>query len=230
MPPTSTRGGVLTNPAYYALSAAHAGLAETRGRVRLYPQEVGPFLGLPDDVTDQDWADAAAMLDAGQSVALMRPDLPIPDTFTVDRRFDLIQFVAPESFGADDPEAVVLGPEDVPEMLALTLLTEPGPFRPRTIEFGRYLGLRRDGELIAMGGERLRPPGYIEISAVCTHPDHRGQGLGTRLIRAVAAGIHQAGARPFLHAGGTNATAIRLYDSLGFTVTNQMSVTVIEKV
>jgi ribosomal protein S18 acetylase RimI-like enzyme len=217
----------LTNPAYYALSGAQANLARSRGRVRVYPAEVGPFLGLPDDATPEDWADAAALVGTGHTVALMRPELPIPDVFKLDQQFDLVQLVAPESFGVEDPEAVVLGPDDVPEMLALTAITEPGPFRSRTIEFGTYLGLRRDGDLIAMAGERMRPPGYVEISAVCTDPAYRSQGLASRLIRAVAARIEQSGARPFLHTGATNTTAIRLYESLGFTITNRMKVTVI---
>jgi predicted GNAT family acetyltransferase len=81
-----------------------------------------------------------------------------------------------------------------------------------------------------MAGERQRLPGFVEISAVCTHPDHRGQGLATRLIRAVAAGIERSGARPFLHTGATNATAIRLYEGLGFTISNRMAVTIVKAV
>jgi ribosomal protein S18 acetylase RimI-like enzyme len=221
---------VLTNPAYYALSGPHAQLAEVRGRALRYQPEVAPFLGLPDELTEQDWADAAVLLGAGHTAALMRPDLPLPESFKVDRKFGLVQFVAPDSFGVEEPEAVVLGPDDVPEMTALTALTEPGPFRSRTIECGRYLGVRRDGELIAMAGERYRLPGYTEISAVCTHPEYRGQGLATRLIRAVAAGIEADGHRPFLHTAATNTNAIRLYERLGFTVSNRMSVTIVEPV
>jgi ribosomal protein S18 acetylase RimI-like enzyme len=218
----------LTNPAYYALAGPHAGLAEIGGRARRYPAEIAPFLGLPDDPTEQDWTDAAALIGAGHTAALIRPDLPIPDSFKVDRRFDLVQFVAPESLGTDDPDSTELGPDDVAEMLALTALTEPGPFRSRTIEFGSYLGLRHDGDLIAMAGERFRPPGYVEISAVCTDPAHRGKGLATRLIRAVAAGIQRTGNRPFLHTSATNLSAIRLYETLGFTLTNTMKVTLIQ--
>jgi ribosomal protein S18 acetylase RimI-like enzyme len=219
---------VLTNPAYYALTGPHARLAENRGRARRYPTDVAPFLGLPDEPVEQDWADAAELLGAGHSAALMRPELPLPDSFKLDKQFGLVQFVAPEAFGVEEPEAVVLGPEDVPEMIALTTLTEPGPFRARTIECGPYVGVRRDGELIAMAGERYRLPGYVEISAVCTHPSYRGHGLGSRLIRAVAAGIEQAGDRPFLHTGATNTNAIRLYERLGFTISNRMAVMIIE--
>ncbi|MEU0089093.1 GNAT family N-acetyltransferase [Kribbella sp. NPDC006257] len=243
---------VLKNPMYYALTGEHADLAESQGRAVRYPAQVAPFLGLPDDPTEQDWADAAELLGADHAAALMRPDLPLPAFIKLVQQFDLVQLVAPEGFGAThtadmapvgngvaagdaagDPEGirpVVLGPDDVPEMLALIELTDPGPFRARTIEMGSYLGLRDGDRLIAMAGERCRPPGYVEISAVCTDPAYRGRGLATRLIREVAAGIEQAGAHPFLHTGGTNTTAIRLYEGLGFTVSNRMKVTIVQPV
>jgi ribosomal protein S18 acetylase RimI-like enzyme len=220
----------LTNPAYYALAGAHSELAEVKGRARRYPAQVAPFLGLPDDPTVEDWNDLAELVGIGHSGALMRHDLPLPDNFKLVQQFDLVQFVAPESFGAEDPEAVVLGVDDVPEMLALTELTEPGPFRGRTVEFGGYVGLREGGKLIAMAGERFRPGGSVEISAVCTDPAYRGKGLATRLVRAVAAGIEKTGARPFLHTGGTNVNAIRLYEGLGFTISHRMKVTVVEPI
>jgi len=221
---------VLTNPVYAALTGPHSTFAETRGNVHCYPAAVAPFLGLPDEPSAQDWADAAELLGAGSTAALMRPDLPIPDTFKLDRQFDVVQFVAPPTLAAVDNEAVVLGLDDVPEMLALVALTDPGPFRARTIELGAYLGIRRDGELVAMAGTRFALPSHTEISAVCTHPSYGGQGLGTRLIRAVAARIDSTGRTPFLHTGGTNTHAIRLYESLGFTLTNKMKVTIVEPV
>jgi len=128
---------VLTNPVHAALTGPHATFAETRGNARCYPAAVAPFLGLPDEPSGQDWADAAELLGAGTTAALIRPDLPIPDTFKLDRQFDLVQFVAPPTLAAVDDEAVVLGLDDVPDMLALVALvalTDPGPFRSRTIE------------------------------------------------------------------------------------------------
>ncbi|TWD82933.1 FR47-like protein [Kribbella amoyensis] len=227
--PGDSSAAVLTNPAYAALTGPHAEFAEIRGNARRYPSDVAPFLGLPTDPTDQDWADAAELVGSGHTAALMRPDLPIPsEWFKLDRQFDLVQFAAPPSFGLADTELVRLGPDDVPDMLALVALTDPGPFRTRTVALGTYLGLRRDGELIAMAGERFHPPGHVELSAVCTHPDHRGQGLATRLIRAVVAGAEDRGDQAFLHTGGTNTRAIRLYESLGFIITNRMKVTIIQ--
>ncbi|PPK60595.1 FR47-like protein [Actinokineospora auranticolor] len=93
---------------------------------------------------------------------------------------------------------------------------------PRTIELGTYLGIRRAGVLVAMAGERLRPPGWTEISAVCTDPAARGQGLATRLVLAVAAGIRARGETPFLHTGARNTNAIRLYEALGFRLRREM--------
>jgi predicted GNAT family acetyltransferase len=116
----------------------------------------------------------------------------------------------------DQPEAARLTAEDVPEILDLIERTQPGPVRPRTIELGTYLGVRIGGALVAMAGERMHPPGWTEISAVCTDPAHRGRGLATSLVRAVAAGIRARGETPFLHTAASNMPAIRLYESLGF--------------
>ena len=115
-----------------------------------------------------------------------------------------------------DPEAVRLGAADVPEILDLVARTNPGPFRPRTIELGTYLGFRHDGALVALAGERLHPAGWTEISAVCTDPAYRGRGLASRLVSAVGAEIADRGDRVLLHALATNLTAIALYLSLGF--------------
>jgi predicted GNAT family acetyltransferase len=128
-----------------------------------------------------------------------------------------------------DQEAVQLGHEDVPEMLDLVGRTRPGPFLPRTVELGSYLGIRRNGALVAMAGERMHPPGYTEISAVCTDPDARGSGLASRLMRAVAYGIRARGETPILHAASTNDTAIRLYEKLGFAVRREFEFVGLER-
>jgi predicted GNAT family acetyltransferase len=114
------------------------------------------------------------------------------------------------------PEHVALGAADVREMTDLVTRTEPGPWRPRTVEFGGYVGVRDGGALVAMAGERMRPPGFTEISAVCTEPAYRGRGLAGGLTRVVAAAIAARGDRPMLHASALNAAAVRLYESLGF--------------
>ncbi|MCX5383772.1 GNAT family N-acetyltransferase [Streptomyces sp. NBC_00083] len=206
----------LDNPAYASLTGPHARFAERRGRVLRYRTDVSPWLGLPAEPDATDWADLAALAGAGTEVELPGVRAPLPEGWEV--TFDLagVQLVGEELEARPDEEAVRLGADDVPEMLALVARTRPGPFLPRTVELGTYLGIRRDGRLIAMAGERLRPPGWTEISAVCTDDAFRGQGLGSRLVRAVAVGIEERGDTPFLHTAAGNTRAIRLYESLGF--------------
>ncbi|MGW7384884.1 GNAT family N-acetyltransferase [Streptomyces sp. NPDC054794] len=207
---------VLDNPARASLTGPHAHFAERRGRVLRYPVDVSPWLALPDEPDAGDWADLAALAGPGAEVPLPGFCGPVPDDWEITFRVEGVQLVGDGVAGAPEPEAVRLGPADVPEMLDLVERTRPGPFEPRTIELGTYLGIRRDGALIAMAGERLHPPGWTEISAVCTDPAVRGEGLATRLILAVAHGIRERGESPFLHTGAGNANAIRLYESLGF--------------
>ncbi|WP_028936428.1 GNAT family N-acetyltransferase [Pseudonocardia spinosispora] len=207
---------VLDQPARAALLGPHAHLAERRGRVLRYPADVSPFLAFPSDPVEADWHDLAEL--AGPGALAGVSGVAVPPGWEVVSTGAGVQMVDDGIAAAHDPETVVLGPRDVPEMLALVGRTHPGPFLPRTIEMGTYLGIRRGGRLVAMAGERLHPPGWTEISAVCTDADQRGQGLATRLVLAVAAGIRDRGETPFLHAAATNTTAIRLYESLGFTL------------
>ncbi|MER6984913.1 GNAT family N-acetyltransferase [Streptomyces carpinensis] len=209
-------GHVLDNPALASLTGPHARFAERRGRVLRYPVDVSPWLALPDEPDTGDWADLAALAGPGAEVPLSGFVGRVPADWDITFQVEGVQFVDDGLAAAPEAEAVRLGPADVPEMLDLVARTQPGPFLPRTIELGTYLGIRRDGALVAMAGERLHPPGWTEISAVCTDPAHRGQGLATRLILAVAHGIRERGETPFLHTGARNTGAIRLYESLGF--------------
>ncbi|MFD3583512.1 GNAT family N-acetyltransferase [Streptomyces sp. NPDC058683] len=207
---------VLDNPALASLTGPHALFAERRGRVLRYPVDVSPWLALPDDPGAEDWADLAALAGPGAEVGLAGFRGELPDGWELTMNIAGVQLVDEGMDAVPEPQAVRLGPADVPEMLDLVERTRPGPFLPRTVELGTYLGIRRDGKLIAMAGERLHPPGWTEISAVCTDAAYRGEGLATRLIRAVAYGIRARGETPFLHTGAENTTAIRLYESLGF--------------
>jgi ribosomal protein S18 acetylase RimI-like enzyme len=209
----------LDNPAWASLTGAHARFAETHGRAARYQHDVAPFCAVADLTDPAAWVELGELAGSGGRVMVAAPrEVPVPATW--EQVFNLagVQMVATSLRAEPDPEAIDLGPADVAEMLALIARTEPGPFLPRTIELGRYIGIRRDGALIAMAGERLHPPGWTEISAVCTDAGYRGQGIASRLIRDVAAGIRARGDTPFLHTSAANTGAIRLYESLGFSL------------
>ncbi|MEV5826476.1 GNAT family N-acetyltransferase [Spirillospora sp. NPDC052242] len=164
--------------------------------------------------------DLARLLGRGELADMFSlPAVPPPDwepVFVLDGLQMVWDGPAPEDErGAD---VVELGADRVPEMLDLAERTRPGPFWPRTPELGAYLGVRENGGLAAMAGERLRPPGWTEISAVCTVPEARGRGHAARLVRALAARVLARGERPFLHVAAVNTGAVALYERLGFAV------------
>ncbi|MFC0436961.1 GNAT family N-acetyltransferase [Kutzneria buriramensis] len=207
---------VLDNPARAALLGPHSHLAVHRGQVVRYRPDVAGFVTMPAEPGPRDWQDLAALVGPGARVALSAITAPPPPGWEIVADMAGVQLTGEQIPTAPEVEAVRLHDGDVPDMLDLVARTQPGPFLPRTIEMGRYLGIRRNGRLVAMAGERLRLSGWTEVSAVCTDPAYRGQGLASRLVLAVAAGIVDRGDTPFLHARAGNTTAIRLYETLGF--------------
>jgi ribosomal protein S18 acetylase RimI-like enzyme len=211
----------LDNPVLSSLLGTHARFAERHGRALRYPADVVPFAALPADPGPADWADLAALAGPGATVALAGQRATPPDGWQDTLIGEGVQLIDADVAGAEPGPGPIdgvieLGSADVPEMLDLTARTKPGPFLPRTIELGRYVGIRRGDALVAMAGERLKPPGWTEISAVCTDDAWRGHGLATQLIRVLAVSIRARGDTPFLHAVATNTGAIRLYESVGF--------------
>jgi ribosomal protein S18 acetylase RimI-like enzyme len=219
----------LDNPAWASLTGPHARFAEGTGLALRYPADVSPFMAVPPipnsaPIPGEVWEAVAELAGPGQVVGLSgAPESfeKLPDGWEFAMRGEGVQLIATDAFDTDvDPgiEISELGAADVPDMLALVARTQPGPFLPRTYELGTYLGIRREGALIAMAGERLHPPGWTEISAVCTDAQFRGQGLATTLVRAIGRGIRERGETPMMHASAGNTNAIRLYESMGFTL------------
>ena len=205
---------MLENPAWAALTGPQACYAEASGDAARYLPDISPFAALADPASPSAWRDLATLSD---QVLLTAPSLTAGPGWEVVDSVPGVQMVGHGMTGVSDPDAVVLTETDVPEILDLVERAKPGPFRKRTIELGRYLGIRHEGRLVAMAGERFRLPGWTEVSAVCTDPDFQGRGLGARLTLAVAAGILGRGELPFLHTAADNDRAIKLYERLGFS-------------
>lgn len=225
---------VLDSPVWHALRGPHRRFALPQRidcRAYRYRPDVTPFAALDDARDPRSWSALADLVGPGEQVAVLA-STGLPPGWRITAEFHASQMVAPAADAVAETavsrETIVeLTSADVDDMVTLVELTKPGPFLPATVELGGYVGIRREGRLVAMAGRRLGPPGWSEVSAVCTHPDHRGRGLSRRLVSVVTAGIRRDGKRPFLHVLPGNTGAVALYESLGFVHRTGVVITVV---
>ena len=196
-----------------------------------YGADVSAMSGLASPNEPEAWRDLAELLGPGTFAILILPEQPpLPEFARPLARRGLLQMAGPVEPPALPPEPhglVRLGPADGPEMVALAARTEPGPMLPRTVDMGDYWGVRRDGALVAMAGERLRLTGWTEVSGVCTAPEFRGQGLARYLVARLVRDILARDERAFLHCELGNSSAIALYETLGFSRRAEVQLTVV---
>jgi GNAT superfamily N-acetyltransferase len=213
-----------------SLTTLHQSLGSREGQACRYQANVSPFAGL-QSATDSGFADLGRLVAQGEVVGLCTAEpVSVPDGWQVVLARLVEQMICTEltrSPPAQAPE--VLTERDVPEMLALTAATEPGPFLPQTPQMGRYYGIRSaGGELISMAGERAQLERFTEISAVCTAPAARGQGHAGSLVTFLAAQILAEGRTPFLHVKRENEARL-LYERIGFRTRQAMNLTVVAR-
>jgi len=226
---------VLDNPVWAALGGAQADLGQRRGDAGRYAPEISPLSALQRPGA-QALSDLAELTPPDGVAFLSLEALGGEETPGWERvgALTLTQMLCAKPASLEPPpvDFAALTRADVPEMLELAQKTQPGPFAERTIEFGGYIGVRDDGRLVAMAGERMRPPGFAEVSAVCTDSAARGRGLAASLVAAVCKQIRARGETPFLHVmvdSTTEATARGVYERLGFRVRRSVDAIVLKR-
>jgi predicted GNAT family acetyltransferase len=212
-----------------ALSGKQKRFALGNDRARRYPPAVAPFAAVVDS-SPASFEALRKLIMAHGPVALDTVDaFPSLPGFSIIKRGVLLQMIWQ---GEVDPshswQHVRLTDDDVPDMISLTTATQPGPYGPQTIELGNYIGVRRQGRLAAMAGERMKLDGYTEVSAICVDDDFRGQGHAAGLTKLLIAAIRARGETPFLHALTSNHGAIALYRKLGFVERRAMHLTLLD--
>ena len=220
----------LDHPIWTALTTTQRALAEGDARARRYATDVTPFADMPD-LSAENFAALAALMSPTDIAVLFTPEaVKAPAEFKIVLAETGEQMIGtPIETPAHGVDIVTLGVDDVPDMIELTTLTKPGPFSTRTHELGTFLGIRADGQLVAMTGERMKPAHYTEMTAVCVHPSHRGRGYGQMLLSAVSRQIVSRGEIPFLHVFTSNHSAIALYRRQGMEIRRRLHVTVLKK-
>ncbi|WP_161535196.1 GNAT family N-acetyltransferase [Bradyrhizobium sp. LCT2] len=221
---------LLDRPIWSALTTSQKHLAEGGPRALRYPVDMTPFADMAD-MSAASFAALRDLLSGSQVAALFTPEpVEMPAGFKVVLAETGEQMIgSPADSSLRDAEIVKLSAADVPAMMALTDLTKPGPFALRTHELGTFLGIRVSGELVAMTGERMKPGRFVEMTAVCVHPDYRGRGYAQALLAAVARRIEARGEIPFLHVFSGNASAIALYQRHGMRIRRRLYVTAFMK-
>lgn len=218
---SNTCNAVLDDPVGESLRGHHSHLARRYGRALTYASPVATFVAVPVNSGPHEWAELAALLGPDGFADMFSAPLTPPSDWQPVFTMEGVQMVGHLSkidARETSPGVVELTDTDVPDMLELVERTRPGPFWAETIRMGTYLGIREAGTLVAMAGERLHPPGWTEISAVCTAPEWRGRGFASALVRQSAARIIARGERPFIHVVRDHTGAIDLYRQLGFTI------------
>lgn len=221
---------LLDRPIWSALTSRHAELARGTPAALRYDSDISPFAA-PADQEPESLAALQQLVQPDETVILVQHDpILLPPGLVAVGTARAVQMISTKIVPATGDERLHrLGVADEAEMYDLATLTRPGPFARRSMHLGEFWGIRRDGRLVAMAGERLRLGEWAEMSAVCVHPDSRGQGLGRLLSTHMSDRIRAKGERPFLHAFETNSTAIELYRSLGYELRATMNVTMAKR-
>jgi predicted GNAT family acetyltransferase len=206
---------ILDRPVWAALTGRQAHLAQGDAQALRFAPEYGLFAAAAD-ASPESLAALVQLIPANGGVAIVETQLPPLPPGCHAWMTEICNQMVVDKIDAPDIAFENLTDSDAAEMRALAERTQPGPFFARTHQLGNFIGIKRGGELVAMAGERMKVPGFTEVSAVCTHPDHRGKGHAGALMSIVAARILARGETPFLHVYAHNKSAIALYERLGF--------------
>lgn len=223
----------LDNMIWHAISTGNRDISLLDGNVGCYRSDVAPFAAVKEP-GPRSFDQLHSILEPGRKVAISYLDTVSLDETKWEtlHHMDCCQMIYEypvNSFITKNSSLVVpLGEKHIPEMLELTALTKPGPFLQNTILFGNYFGIFENGRLAAMTGQRMHPVPYLEVSAVCTHPDFRGRGYAKALMLHVMRIILDNGFIPFLHVLANNSTAISLYESIGFRTRRRLYIDVVK--
>ena len=217
---------VLDNPIWHMLCHDLAEFTVGTALAKRCDPDLIPVVGLANH-SDAAFADLATLYKANEGIALLEASPPqgIPG-FEINSRSSFDQLVCQQRTPVPktDIEILELTPSDIQDVIQLIDLTKPGPFFPGLFAMRHFVGIRQEGQLVAVACERIRLPGYCEISAVCTHPDWRGKGYARLLSSVIADGIWERGDTPFLHVVAHNTSAYYVYTLLHFVRRSEMTV------
>ncbi|MGY0034862.1 GNAT family N-acetyltransferase [Pedobacter sp. NJ-S-72] len=215
-----THLSLLDNPIMNALVTVHENFSSGTSEIKRYNEDTIPFMGMTG-TNGELLTQIEPYFKAGEEVFLKdAAGQRIPDRWEILNRLNCLQMVyTPDAIKTVSMEGVIkLSVHDADELFQLINLVQPGFFKKRTSSLGNYYGIKKDGHLIAAAGERFKLKGFTELSAVCTHPEHTGNGYAQRLLNVLCSKNLAEGNTPFLHVVDSNIRAIKIYEHLDFEI------------
>ena len=225
---------ILDNMIWNAITTGNSDIAIINGDVGCFLPDIAPFAGMKV-FNEANLGKLYEFIPTNQRIAISSLNKMDHDEkkWKLLQPMDVTQMVYERSVSTfttrNSAMIVPLAEEHIPQMIELTALTRPGPFLEQTIRFKNYFGIFIEERLAAMTGQRMHPAPYMEVSAVCTHPDFRGQGYAKALMLRVMKKILDNSFIPFLHVLSNNINAIDLYKSIGFRTRKEIFVDVIRR-
>ncbi|RPD39001.1 GNAT family N-acetyltransferase [Chitinophaga barathri] len=213
---------VLDNPAWSALNSQHREFALGSELAKRYQPDIVSFVGFAEP-SEAATASLDPLMKTGEQFFIIGDLPPLPDGWEIKNELACVQMVCQSPI--QDPftaDVEPLGEKNSREMYELVQLVMPAYYLPDTHRMGNYYGIRQEGRLVAIAGERMRTDNFSELSAICTHPDFTGRKYAQQLITHLVNRHFESGKIPFLHTGTTNERAIRLYEHMGFSIRREI--------
>ncbi|WP_339896316.1 GNAT family N-acetyltransferase [uncultured Algibacter sp.] len=206
---------VLDNPVWYSLTETHYNHGIDYGNVKFYQTDYTPFGAFIKDEDTTDAIEKHSKLIKDFFIVGNKPKMP--STLKPPIRYVGLQMILYNKIDYPITEPIIqLDKTHYQDLMSLIKLVYPEYFKSKTNTLGRYYGIYKNQQLVAVTGERMQTNDFIEISAVITHPDFLGQGFAKQLITLASDKIFEKNKTPFLHVDETNSGPINLYKKLGF--------------
>lgn len=213
----------LDNPAWNSLNDIQNDFSISYPGVKFYDPAYGPFGGAIDKaLAIKGINEYSRLID---SFFLIGEKPILDDSVCLNKELICNQMILEKEIKIDLEETIIpLKDKDQrQDLFDLVTLVQPGYFKKRTADLGKYFGIYKDQKLVAASGERMKMNEFTEISAIVTHPKHTRNGYAKQLIKFTTDKVFLEKKTPYLHVLESNIPAIRLYEKLGFRTRRKIS-------
>lgn len=213
----------LDNPAWNSLNDIHEDFSIEYKGIKFYNPKYCPFGGSIDkEMATKGISEYSNLID---SFFVIGEKPLLSNSITLKRNLICNQMILKTQIKIELHEEIIQLKDEIQrqDLFNLVSLVQPGYFKNKTVELGKYFGIYKDNKLVAVSGERMKMNEFTEISAIVTHPEHTGNGYAKQLIKYTTDQVFQENKLPYLHVVESNTHAIKLYEKLGFTTRSKIS-------